>query len=91
MKITKDYLCQLIRESLEEGDFTPATLPYEVGQKEASAPIADFREAKMLAVKLGKMLEAKDYQMLKTLLLSGRADYLKSFANAMSVGAAGKK
>lgn len=36
MKITKDYLRQLIRESLEEGgDFTPATLPYEVGQEEA--------------------------------------------------------
>lgn len=36
MKIDKHYLRQLIRESLEEGSkFTPATLPYEVGQEDA--------------------------------------------------------
>jgi hypothetical protein len=36
MKISKDYLRQLIVESLQEGnDFSPAKLPYEFGQEEA--------------------------------------------------------
>lgn len=36
MKITKDYLRQLIRESLEKNEsFTPAQLPYERGANEA--------------------------------------------------------
>jgi len=38
MKITKDYIRELIKESLKEGgNFTPASLPYEVGQEDASS------------------------------------------------------
>jgi len=65
MKITKDYLRQLIRENLEQ-----------TNSEEAAPAIPDFRKAKVLAVKLVKMLDNQEAQLLKTLLSSGQPDYL---------------
>lgn len=80
MKITKDYLRELIKENLQLSTV-----------QEASAPIMDFRQAKIVAFKLGKILSREEVEILKTVLLSNNSDYLRSFANALSVGAAGKK
>ena len=47
MKITKDYLRQLIRESLEEGEkddgFSPRQLPYEQGEEEADVSLTNVQ------------------------------------------------